>query len=101
MRCDVTSMRAFVNSDTTSCEIRIFSFSAVIMLTSCASCCELFQWCSLASRRGLMISTRAFERLYVTDPMLPTMGCSGVFFLYILGVPHVQEVTFTVGIKWS
>lgn len=79
--CNAMSTWVFVNNDITSCEIRISPVSIFVMLISCASSFEFLQWCSVRPRMCFMISTGAFDRLYVTEPMLSIMGCSGRSFL--------------------
>lgn len=72
--CRVTSTGVFVKSKTTSWEMRISSASIFMLLISCASSLEFLQWCFVSPRRGLIISTSAFDKLYETEPVLSTMG---------------------------
>lgn len=77
----VMSTGVLVNSDTRSCDLKISSVSTFMLLSFCARGFEFLGWCSVVPRRGLIISTRACERLYVTDPILSAMERSGVSFL--------------------
>ena len=40
-----------------------------------------------------------FQRLYVTEPMLSTIGESGMSFVCILGVQYIFGVILAVGTK--
>ena len=85
--CNVTSTGVLVNSETTSWDMKISSDSTLTVLSSCASCLEFLQCCDVWPKMGFIMSTSALDRLYVTEPMLSTMGLRGAPFLCILGVP--------------
>ena len=97
--CRVTSTGVLVNKDTTSCEMRISSVSVVRLQSSLASSLEFLQWCSVSPIRGLIISASALDRLYVTEPMLSTMGRRGESFLWIFGVPYIRGMMLAVGMR--
>lgn len=61
--CKVTSTGVLVNNEMTLCDMKISSFSTVMLLSSCVSSFKFLQWCFVVPRRGLSIYTKALERL--------------------------------------
>ena len=69
----MASTEVFVNSDT-QCDMNISSGVMMNCSKSCASCFEFLDCCFVSPRIGFVISIWNFERLFVTDPILSSMG---------------------------